>query len=52
VANSRPISLSAPLISDLKRAIARCTMPECERVAARVLTLDSHQAVREFLASL
>jgi phosphocarrier protein FPr len=45
-------SLSAPLIPDLKRAIGRCTMPECERVAARALTLDSHRAVREFLASL
>ena len=42
-------SVSAPLIPELKSAIARWTLPEAEAVARQVMALDSCEAVREFL---
>ncbi len=45
-------SVSAPLIPELKRAIARWSMPEAEAVAREALCLDSCRAVKRMLAGL
>ena len=42
-------SVSAPLIPDLKRAIARWTLPEAEALAREALALDTSAGVRELL---
>jgi phosphocarrier protein FPr len=44
-------SVSAPLIPELKRAIARWTLAEAGEVAHQALALDSSQAVRRLLAA-
>ncbi|HWC00983.1 MAG TPA: putative PEP-binding protein, partial [Bryobacteraceae bacterium] len=44
-------SVSAPLIPELKRAIARWTLAEAGEVADQALALDSSQAVRRLLAA-
>jgi phosphocarrier protein FPr len=44
-------SVSAPLIPELKRAIALWTLPEAQATARTAIALDSAQAVREFLAA-
>ncbi len=43
-------SVSPPLIPELKRAIARCTMPEAEALARRAVEADSSAAVRQLAA--
>jgi multiphosphoryl transfer protein len=45
-------SVSAPLIPELKRAIARWCMPEAEAIAREALSLDSCRTVRQMLAGL
>ncbi|MCX6630124.1 MAG: hypothetical protein NTW28_21100 [Candidatus Solibacter sp.] len=42
-------SVSAPLIPELKRAIARWSVAEAEAVAKELLAMDSSQSARRFL---
>ncbi len=43
-------SMSAPLIPELKRGIARWTLPEAEALTRRALEAESSEAVRQLLA--
>jgi phosphocarrier protein FPr len=45
-------SLSAPLIPELKRAVARWSLDKAQKVAERALEMDSCAAVRHYLASI
>jgi multiphosphoryl transfer protein len=45
-------SVSPPLIPELKRAIARWSVPEAEAIAREALSLDSCGAVRRMLSRL
>ena len=45
------LSLSAPLIPEIKPAIARWTLPEAEALAGKALNLDSAESVRTLLRS-
>ena len=45
-------SVSAPLIPELKRAIARWSMAEAEAIARQALLLETSEAVRGLLASV
>jgi len=45
-------SLSAPLIPELKRSIARWSVAEAEGIVREAMGLDSPQAVRQMLAGL
>ena len=42
-------SVSPPLIPELKRAIARWTLPEAEALAREALQMESSDAVRKLL---
>ena len=46
------LSVSAPLVPEVKQAIARWTVAEARRIAAEVLLLDSSEAVRDKLSAL
>jgi len=42
-------SVSAPLIPELKRAIARWSLPEAQALAREALALDSSESVRRLV---
>jgi phosphocarrier protein FPr len=44
-------SMSPPLIPELKRVIARWTLPEAEALAREALLAESSESVRQLLTS-
>ena len=43
------LSMSAPFIPGVKRALARCTLPEAQAIARQALDTDSSESVRRLL---
>ena len=46
----RDLSMEAAAIPEIKEAVRRMTVPECEAIAAQALECDSADAVEEVLA--